>query len=195
MPSLRTAYCNQTYSPPALILSESVCSADYYEFEFDGPTLSMLTAGNYAAQLNNATPSLQPGLYQVRVRASQGGVLGDWGSPCNITISGPSVQQEGAMALRNVQLAGTSGTAKLYPNPGYGEQVMLELAGLPSGENEISVQVHDVYGQQLSQQTINGRETSISAPLRFNDRLAGGVYLVHILVNGEVFAVERMVVN
>jgi hypothetical protein len=191
---VRSQFCDITLpSASGIILAESVCSSDFYEWEFDGPTLSTATTPSYAVNLGAAAvqPPLQPGVYSVRVKVTQEGVPGDFGPTCTITIGGPGMDSEGTPAMR---IAGT-GDATLFPNPNAGEEVRVELNGLSDGNHDVRVNVYDIYGKLLTIDQFGHEGTNLSRVVRFEQDLATGMYMVHILVDGEQFAVERLVVK
>jgi hypothetical protein len=191
-PQLRTAYCDQTYSPNQFILSSSVCSADFYEFELVGQQTSYITSGNYVANLSNAVPELSPGTYSVRVRVSQEGVVGDWGSECPITISGGESEIAGEFLPLT---SGKQGTATIFPNPSHNEAVILQLDGLDEQMNQIEYILTDIYGNQvLSGRIADVRNGGVHL-LDGTGSLASGVYLIRIMVNNIPYSNEKLVVH
>lgn len=191
-PQLRTAYCNQTYSPNQFILSSSVCSADFYEFELIGEQTSYITSGNYVGNLSNAVPELSPGTYSVRVRVSQEGVVGNWGSECDIVISGGESDIPGEFLPFT---AGRQGSATVFPNPSHNEVVILQLDGLDKQLNNIEYVLSDIYGNHvLSGRLDDGGNGGVHL-LEGTNSLASGVYLIRIIVNGIPYSNEKLVVN
>jgi hypothetical protein len=191
---VRSQYCDITYpSASGVILAQSVCAADSYEWEFDGPTLSTATTGNYALNIGAASvqPPLQPGVYSVRVKVTQEGIPGDFGPVCTITIGGPGAPGDAPAALR--ELAENSAT--LFPNPNAGDEVRMELDGLSDGNHEVMIQIYDSYGKLIQTEGFGHTGTNLSRVVRFNSELATGMYLVQIAVDGERYATERLIVK
>src|SRR5690606_14706557 len=132
--------CNTTIQPNGYILSESVCTADYYKFRFTplgGGPESFRSSANYNCFLNQVTPALSPGDYEVSVKVSQNGVEGVWGPPCTITIDGPIAPKDEISLLRSNS---SNLNATLFPNPNKGKEVRLILEGLEECMHTITIQ-------------------------------------------------------
>jgi len=189
--------CNTTRSLNQFILPENVCIADGFEYELTNTVTSVVhtitsTTLSGAGLLNTANPPLVPGdTYSVRVKATQCGVEGDFSSACNLTIAGPQAQGDETPALRDLAANGSS----LYPNPNAGSEVRLELHGIGDGAHDVHVVIYDIYGKMISTTNFGHEGTDLSRLIRFDGNLAMGMYMVHVLIDGEQFAVERMVVK
>lgn len=194
--AVRSQYCGGTYGPNSVILSESVCEADYYRFRLTpllGGPASYRTSGNYALILNGELANLAPGDYNVEVKVSQGGHPGDFGPDCQITIGGPTAPgTEGAVAQRIVD---EQGSVTLYPNPSTGEEVRVTLNGLPAGNHDVMITVLDLYGKQLNTQGFGHEGDTLNRILRFDEGLPTGVYVIQVIVDDQVYSAERLVVH
>src|SRR5690606_8950684 len=108
--TLRPGFCGATYSPNSYILSQSVCEADVYTFEFEHTISGIIhtrNSNNYVAFLNGVSPALTPGDYNVRVKVTQNGVPGDFGPSCVITISGAGMAEEGMATMKSIESNGS----------------------------------------------------------------------------------------
>lgn len=195
--AVRPNICNTTRSINQNILPLNICIADQFEYELtnvntlDVHTIISTTLSG-AGALNSATPPLVPGeTYSVRVKATQCGVEGDFSTSCDITILGPQAEEEGMAAQRDLADTGSS----LFPNPNAGSEVRLELRGISDGPHDVHVVIYDIYGKMISTSNFGHEGTDLSRLIRFDENLAMGMYMVHVLVDGEQFAVERMVVK
>jgi len=194
---VRPNICNTTRTLNQFLLPTNICIADQFEYELTNTVtsevhtiISTALAGN--GFLNTAVPSLVPGAtYSVRVKATQCGVEGDFSVACDVTIAGPQAQGDETPALRDLASNGSS----LYPNPNAGSEVRLELHGLGDGAHDVHVVIYDIYGKMISTTNFGHEGTDLSRLIRFDGNLAMGMYMVHVLVDGEQFAVERMVVK
>lgn len=84
-------HCNTTRTPSQYIGAYSVCGGPYF-FRFQHPSEPerIVMRPSYSCGLNLPIPPLTPGeTYSVSVRVTQGGVVGNYGSACDIAIAGP----------------------------------------------------------------------------------------------------------
>ena len=192
---VRSQFCGVTHAPNAVILAQAVCAYDFYEWEFVNLTTgvtSTATRPNPGINLswNQITPALTAGDYEVRVRVQQGGILGDFGPICTFTISGPGAPADETPAVRTL----AENSSMLYPNPNMGTEVRLELAGLGDDNHEVMIQIYDINGQLIQNEGFGHVGNSVSRLIHFNRNLATGMYMVHVVVDGERFATERLIV-
>jgi len=193
--TLRSGYCGGTYAPNGYILSESVCEADVYTFEFENVATSSIhtrNSNNYVAFLNGVTPALTPGDYNVRVKVTQNGVPGDFGPSCVIAISGSGMSEEGMATMKSIE---SNGSATLFPNPTTGNEVRVQLDGMSDGNHEVNIVIYDIYGKMISTEAFGHEGTQLNRLVRFDGNLSMGMYMVQILVDGEQFATDRLIVQ
>jgi len=148
----------------------------------------------YTCPLWLMNPALTPGeTYQVSVSVTQGGITGVYGAACPVTIAGPQIGglADGAMIVKSLEI----GSMTLFPNPILGSEVRLIVENLDDIAHEINIVVYDIYGKRISQEAFGYQGTQLNHLIRFNNKLSAGIYTVHVVVDGNSFAVERMVVN
>jgi len=197
--ALRANICGTTLALTQFLLPNPVCIADSYAYELVNTITSDVhtaTSTNAAGSvlLNTVSPALVPGAtYSVRVKATQCGEEGDYSSACNITIAGPQIQADEVPTLRNMEVK--AATAMLYPNPNAGSEVRLELDGLGDGNHEVMIQVYDVYGKLIQTDGFGHTGSAMSRLVRLDGNMAMGMYMVQIVVDGERFATERLVIK
>jgi hypothetical protein len=128
---------------------------------------------------NIAPPLLNGSTYNVEINVkSFGEYSGFCASSCTITINNPPARPEGLLE----QLPGS---ANLWPNPVRDGQVHLDLTGLEGADQQIAVDIQDIYGKQVyAQDFANGGER-FSTVLQLPNSVASGVYMVNITVNGK----------
>jgi len=195
--ALRANICGTTRALTQFLLPNPVCIADSYEYELVNTLTSDVhtaTSTNAAGSvlLNTVSPPLLPGAeYSVRVKATQCGEEGDFSSACNITIAGPQSQGDETPQLREF----AENSATLYPNPNAGTEVRVELNGLGDGNHEVMIQIYDVYGKLIQTEGFGHAGSAMSRLVRFEGQMAMGMYMVQIVVDGERFVTERLVVN
>ncbi len=196
---VRSNHCGVTYaSSNTVIAAQSVCTADYYEFELANTSTgitSMATRPNAAVLLssNDVSPALTPGMYNARVRVQQSGVLGSWGPVCTFTIASPG--QESPMPEEQQATLQPETSVTLYPNPLSGTLIWLEAEELPDNQQQAIVQLMDVYGKVLHSATLNYEGSRHTEAIELGRSLAAGVYIMQITVDGKWIAAERLVVQ
>lgn len=196
---VRSNHCGVTYaSSNTVIAAQSVCTADYYEFELANTSTgitSMATRPNAAVLLssNDVSPALTPGMYNARVRVQQSGVLGSWGLLCTFTIASPG--QESPMPEEQQATLQPETSVTLYPNPLSGTVIWLEAEELPDNQQHAIVQLMDVYGKVLHSATLNYEGSRHTEAIELGRSLASGVYILQITVDGKWIAAERLVVQ
>jgi len=194
---LRPNLCGGTFHLNNWLFPTNVCISSSFEWELVNTVTSevhIITTTNAvgAARPAWAVPALVPGAeYSVRVKATQCGEEGDFSSACNITIAGPQAQGDETPALRTM----AENSATLYPNPNAGTEVRVELNGLGDGNHEVMIQIYDIYGKLIQNEGFGHAGSAMSRLVRFDGNMAMGMYMVQIVVDGERFATERLVIK
>jgi hypothetical protein len=193
--SIWVSHCNTTRTFSQNVAAFNVCGGPYYfRFQHASEPERIVVRPSYTCGLNQPSPALTPGqTYLVSVRVSQGGVDGAYGTACPITIAAPGA--EGFYANSAISKVMQSGAMSLYPNPNFGGEVNLMLPEIEEGAHEISIAVYDIYGKRISLESFGYEGSDLNHILRFNNALSTGIYTVHVIIDGNSFAVERMVVN
>ena len=137
----------------------------------------------YILQLKwNATvapPLIDGNTYNVELNVKVNGVYsGFCASQCNITIDNAGNRPEASMMQ-------TNGTTTMWPNPVRDGQVNLNIDGLVDPEQNITVNIQDIYGKQVFAKEFGNSGERFNAILNLNSDIASGVYMVNITVNGE----------
>ncbi|TVR41351.1 MAG: T9SS C-terminal target domain-containing protein [Cryomorphaceae bacterium] len=195
--AVRPNFCGVTFaSVSGLLIAQSVCSADYYEWEFVNTTTGITSTAQrpntgISLNWNGISPPLEPGEIEIRVRVQQEGVLGDFGPVCNIAIEGPGMPVPDVASLKSAIQENTV----IYPNPSSGNEVRLELSGLDEGNHHVAIHVYDVHGKLLLNDGFGHTGSVVSRLIRFNQSLSKGMYMVHVVVDGERFVTEKLVVH
>ncbi|MCB0773553.1 MAG: hypothetical protein KDB93_09275, partial [Flavobacteriales bacterium] len=121
-----------------------------------------------------APPLVNGSTYNVEVRAMVSGMWGSFcGSTCTITIDN-GVGQERPDALTEQAV----GNATLWPNPVRDGQVNLSLTGLVDAEQQITVDVQDLFGKRVFAQEFGNTGERFTTILQLPGDIASGVYLV-----------------
>ena len=79
----------------------------------------------------------------------------------------------------------TMGTASMWPNPVRDGQVNLNIDGLVDADQNITVDIQDIYGKQVFAQEFGNSGERFNTILNLSSDIASGVYMVNITVNGE----------
>jgi hypothetical protein len=102
------------------------------------------------------------------------------------TAGMPTVEDGGVIAERSENGVTTS----IYPNPNNGQSVNFAVSGM---EGEMNVRIADATGRMVyaNRYIVEG---SLNTTIDFGQTLAGGVYMVEMIQNGEMKTM-RMVVS
>jgi hypothetical protein len=72
---------------------------------------------------------------------------------------------------------------------------MLILSNLVDDQQEIIIQVYDMYGKAVHSQNVGNNGSQMNTALRFQKSLASGVYTVNIIVNENLIGAQKLVVQ
>jgi hypothetical protein len=130
---------------------------------------------------NVAPPLLNGSTYNVEINVKVSGMYtGFCPSSCTITIDN-SGSNFGAGGLMDMHMD----AASLWPNPVRDGQVNLSLTGLDDAQQQITVDIQDIYGKQVYAKDFANNGERFSTILQLPSTVASGVYLVNITVNGK----------
>jgi hypothetical protein len=136
---------------------------------------------------NIAPPLLNGATYNVEINVKvSGAYTGFCPSTCTITIDNSS-----GMGGLMEQLPGA---ATLWPNPVRDGQVNLSLTGLEDAQQQITVDIQDIYGKQVYAKEFGNNGERFSTILQLPGTVASGVYMVNITVNGKT-TVKRLTIT
>ena len=183
--------CNETRTfntsaNNSFIYAKPVQGATEYQFRIintqEGYDQTFIRS-TYILQLkwnNNVAPPLISGYtYNVEMNVKVNSLYsGFCPSTCNITIDNSGNRPEASMTQVN-------GTATLWPNPVRDGQVNLNIDGLVDAEQNITVDIQDIYGKQVFAKEFGNNGERFSTILNLNSDIASGVYMVNITVNGQ----------
>ncbi|NNC84052.1 MAG: T9SS type A sorting domain-containing protein [Flavobacteriales bacterium] len=190
---IQMSYCDGTYDypDPNHIMAEYVYGATGYEWEWTPASLlgsgvqTTLTNGAALAFHNTDLDLSEGGSWNVRVRAWVGNQPGSFSTICviNINPTGPSAPPSDDVS--ELKLIGTeSVTMDLFPNPSDGQQVMLELSGLPDAQQGIRIDILDQTGRTVHHQTIASKGAELRSLIGFEQTLPAGIYYVRCQIDG-----------
>jgi hypothetical protein len=83
---------------------------------------------------------------------------------------------------------------ELYPNPTSGEEVMMNLSNLSQEQQEVMVEVYDLYGKKIHAEILGNNGSQMNAVIRLPE-LASGIYTVNVVVNEERVGAKKLVVR
>jgi hypothetical protein len=186
-----------------------VCNVANYTYEFTPTSSCSDYAGiglpftynhisrNIALNFNGTTTAptgqtIQPQTYYiVRVRPNfgTGGVNpGIWGTPRIIFIGGTLMAESEETSAVPEQLADVS--LAIYPNPGSGESIQLELEGF---EGEVNLLLMDQFGRLIETKNVNASEVLVYQWM-FDSLLANGLYHIRA-INKELILDKKYLVT
>ena len=187
--TLTPTYCNTTLDNAGTsILAYKVLEATQYEFEitYDGSTYTVVSADRYFAlnQIANL-PLVEGAAYSVRVRIMSGGVWGNYGAACSVTLPG-------AATRINTDIVKTADVISLdfkvvaSPNP-FSDTFALDITEGSAGNAE--VRVFDMIGKLLEVRSVQSSDLSSQ---RLGNSFPSGVYNV-VVTQGDAVRTLKVI--
>ncbi len=200
--ALQSTYCNGTYEYPQnpnYLLAEPVLGAEYYEWRFTpvgGGTAQTQTTVGISLAMHLATVDLSAGGdWDVEARAFAGGVLGDYGSVCSVTINATGAMARPTDDTAEVKVVdATAIGASIYPNPTTGEQIFITLTDLVDENQQITVEVVDITGKTAHSTQLVNKGAQANFVVDFDNPLSKGMYFVNLYIN-DTKLVEKLTVK
>jgi hypothetical protein len=185
----------------SIATNRSICGTDIYNWQFTQafPTPGLPISVNGAAGASRIlTLATVPGMangqrYDVKVRSKHT----DGVSMTAFAATASCVKTTGAAGMTpenepNTYAQSVNGnvTTVIFPNPNNGQSVNLNVVGM---DGELQVRISDATGRMVyaNRYMVEG---SMNTSIDFGQTLAGGVYMVEMIQNGEMQTM-RMVVN
>ncbi len=170
----------------SFIYATPVVGATEYQFRITIPSENYdqtFIRSTYILQLKwnaaVAPPLVNGYTYNVQVNVKVGTLYsGFCGDVCTITIDNSANRPEASVEHAN-------GTAILWPNPVRESQVNLSIDGMKDADQQITVDIQDIYGKQVFAKEFGNSGERFSTILDLPGDIASGVYMVNITVNGE----------
>ncbi len=173
----------KTFGGSDKIYAQPVVGAVQYRFRFENTGegyLRTVLRPNYICPLSWVTLPLQNGsTYDVKVEVLYNGQWSGYCGPtCTVTILNPPTNGQ----QRDAVVTTTTGM-QVWPNPVRDGVVNLRLEGLGEGTQRISLEVYDLSGQRVIARDVENSGSVFNTVLDM-DGFAGGVYLIHLNVDG-----------
>ena len=191
--------CGSTVDLNSVINAENICAAEFYTFKFTnlsdpGQADLFYTRddGLRSINLTWVTGLVEGDTYAVQVIGGSGGLIGEYGGTCELTISGNSDSAAGIIAETNLPASNVE--MELYPNPNTGDEVMLTLNNLESAQQEVIVEIHDLYGKKVYSELLGNNGNQMIAVIQLPE-IAMGIYTVNVIVNEERIQAKKLVVR
>ena len=175
----------KTFGGSDKIFAQPVVGATQYRFRFENigeGYLRTIVRPNYICPLNWVTlPLVNGSTYDVSVEVFYAGQWSGYCGPvCQVTILNPP-----AMAQQRDAEVVTNSGLQAWPNPVRDGAVNLRLDGLTAGTQRVSLEVYDLTGKRVVAQDMENSGPVFNTVLDL-DGFAGGVYMVHLNVDGAV---------
>lgn len=201
------AACGSSVNLTQFTQAFNVCAATGYTFRFENLT----QPGEPVIEKNrpnrvlvfNQVPGLIPGdTYSVAVKASAGGLVGDYSSTCEITINAPSGFTSVVMAIttgeNNVDntVDSVDPEMNISPNPvANGSDIRLILSDLQPGQQKVEIAVYDLTGRKVFNQVYGNYGSSFKTHIQLDSSLPTGIYIVRSKVNGVLQGTEKLIME
>ncbi|MBL7964709.1 MAG: T9SS type A sorting domain-containing protein [Flavobacteriales bacterium] len=193
--TLPTHSCNvvKSFGFSDKIWTYPVVGATNYRFRFTNAGEGyqrVVGRTNYVCPLNWLNQPLVNGsTYQVDVEVRVSGVWSGYcGGVCTVTIANPTAQ--GGRVADGL----STDQVELWPNPVSDGQVNLRILGLTDREQQINVDVFDLYGKRVLVKHFENSGELFNTVLDLGRDIAAGMYQVNITVNDHTYT-ERLSVQ
>lgn len=189
--------CGTTISTTTPIYAKPVAGATHYTFEISNASLGFSRTVTitwryiqfywWGVQLQPNTP------YDIRVRATVNGVVGNYSTSCQITT--PSTlrlaneELDPELPILDQIVEEPKLEMVVYPNPSQGEFFYMDVEGLQENSELL---VTDVSGKVVHQQKLSGENSN--STIRFNEKLNSGFYVI-TLVSGTQKVSKKLIVR
>jgi len=156
-----------------------------------------ITRNTYILALSwGPRPMVNGTTYNVEINVTVNGVqTGFCPSSCTITIDNGEQQFTGGQQYAARSLAITGVHATLWPNPTNNGHVNLVIDDLAGPEQQITVDIRDLYGRQVYAQDIGNSGDTFNTILELPNDVSSGIYLVNLTINGEASVYRLSVIR
>ncbi len=191
-----SAYCGVTLGNiHAGLTCNPVVGATNYQWRAENAALGYSSTVNRGNNQTNWRMSWYPGIqanttYTVTVRALVGGVWGPFGNACTVNTGanarfGDPDQPEEELVEQPVF------SMNVYPNPGNGENIFIELSGVAESASDVTIELYDSYGKLVytEARVYDNGETVMIQP----GELADGFYILRVVLNDQVLSKKVIV--
>lgn len=198
--------CGSTVNLTQSTQAFNVCAATGYTFRFENlsqpalPVIEVVRPNRVI--IFSWVPGLIPGdTYSVAVKASAGGLTGDYSSTCEITIAVPTV----GLASEGMQVASgpivepetqIEPELAVSPNPvSNGSDISVVITDLASTEQSVEVRVFDLAGRIVFNQQFGNQGGTFRTRIQLDSGLPTGIYILQSVVNGKLQGTEKLIVE
>lgn len=206
--SLNPAFlaCGSTVSLGQWTQAFPVCAASSFTFRFENVSQPMLPVIEKVTPTRAIAFNTVPGLvagdtYSVTVKASAGGLVGDYSTACEITIAAqagkpmvtpmesPSVDKSDAGILDNSDLT-------IYPNPvSANNDIVVVISDMKEAQQNILVEIYDMNGKLMQSERFGNNGTTFNGKVKLDQRVSTGVYILKTIVNGEIQGNQKLIIE
>ena len=95
---------------------------------------------------------------------------------------------------RNLSDDRSESSVNIWPNPNAGDRFFLDMEGLDTKDEMVTVEVHDLTGKRMLATELATSEGRLNTVIALDGALAKGMYLVSITTDDQRFT-ERLLVH
>ncbi|MCE3278375.1 MAG: hypothetical protein K0S44_566 [Bacteroidetes bacterium] len=185
--------CNQIINLTGYFYCVTVSGAQDYEWEFAnsglGYSFTRVSGSGSTYITKYSITGLQNGnTYSVRVRAKVGGLWGNFGSVCNITINTSMVstyEEANRWLEKNAEVLVPDFAINAYPNPSGDLGFDVAIDGLTKSGTEVLLTVYDIYGKVVYSEMFKALSNGTVVKINADGHLAKGIYFLNAVVDGK----------
>lgn len=199
--------CGSTVTLGQTTQAINVCAATAYTFRFENlsqPSLPVIEKVRPTrAIVFNMVPGLVAGdTYSVTVKATAGGLVGDYSSACEITIAAPAgkpaVETSSSTTVQDLEVAEPFDNSALsvYPNPvSANEEIVVVISDIQQDQQNISVEIFDMNGKLMQSERFGNNGSNFNGKVKLDSKVTTGVYILKTTVNGEIQGNQKLIIE
>ena len=202
--------CGSTVKLTQWTQANNVCAATSYKFRFESlpqPGTVIEITRPTRVLIFSMVPGLIPGeTYKVSVKASAGGMTGDYSTACEFTIFDPNAEVEDGQFVENEQSLASkalnnddvtdNSQLSIYPNPvKVGDEISIEISEISDAQQEVMVEIYDMNGKLVQNQRFGNNGHTFNGKVKLENKVSTGVYIINTLVNGKYQGTQKLIIE
>jgi hypothetical protein len=182
-----------------------VCAPTSYTFRFTnlsqpGEPIIEHVRPNRVLKFSFVPGLIEGDTYNVAVKASSGGLTGDYSTECEVTIAEPAgftadSDDPAMISTSDEAVVDIDAVLEVYPNPSAGNEVVVSMHDLGAEDHNVRIEIYDLSGKLLVHQQYGTAADQFTTTVNFSGQLATGVYILRVLSDGNYIASEKLLIK
>ena len=206
--SLNPAFmaCGSTVNITHWTQAFNVCSATSYTFRFENLSQPLLPAIEKERPTRVIVFGTVSGLvagdtYSVTVKATAGGLVGDYSSACEVTFAAPAGKPMANTSSSPTVDTGVSeplvnSDLSVYPNPvSANDEIVVVISDMKEAQQNIAVEIYDMNGKLMQSERFGNNGMTFNGKVKLDRKVTTGVYILKTTVNGEIQRNQKLIIE